>query len=250
MISGPCVTDLIQVALNDFNHWFSSRGLKISAQKTVCMIVNKSRGEPNPKPLTLSGTEIPYVTEMKYLGVTIDSNLSWKAHITNRINKAKRDLLLAKRLIANTWGLTPDRMLWVYEGIVRPALDYSCHVWTPTNSPPQWLTKALDTTQRLALTCATSCIRSTPTRALERLTNVPPLYLHLKYKSACTVARICNSIYKSNWDSISRNHKRGHLFRWKAYFGSSLPPLENIARYNLNTFPVNLNQNIGTPQGV
>ena len=244
------IRDLLQTALNDFYDWFKERGLRISPQKTLCMIVNKSKNEPYPKPLTLAGTQIPYVSELKYLGVIIDCNLNWKAHINNRIRKAKRDLLTAKRLVNNAWGLTPERMLWIYESIVRPAVEYCSHVWVPTNSPPQWLVKALDRVQRLALTCVTSCVKSTPTKALERLANVPPLYLHLKGRSAVTVCRIYNAVYKSNWDGISRGDKRGHLFRWKSMLGNKLPPIENIARYNLNTFEVSFDPLFSPQEGI
>ena len=241
--------DVLQRALNEFNAWFTSKGLKISAHKSFCMIVGQTTKDPTPKPLTISGMEVPYVKEMKYLGVIIDCNLTWKAHVSNRIRKAKRDLMLARRLISNSWGLTPDKMMWVYEGIVRPALDYACHIWTPTNNPPSWLTKELDKVQRLALVNVTSCLNSTPTRALERLLDVPPLYLHLKQKAACTVARIYNSVHKANWDGISPGNKRGHLFRWRSYLGKELDPMEDIARYNLNNFTVNLTQTQEMPPG-
>ena len=92
-------------------------------------------------------------------------------------------------------------------------------------------------------------MRSTPTRALERLLNVPPLYLHLKQKAANTVDRIFNSVHKANWDGISSSSKRGHLFRWKAYLGPELKPIEPVARYNLNSFDVVLDKGETVPNG-
>ena len=243
------IRDIIQSALDQFIDWFNSRGLKVSPQKTFCMIVGKNKREPFPKPLTIGGTQIPFVKQMKYLGVTIDSDLSWRPHILDKISKAKRDLMMAKRIVSKSWGLSPDKMMWVYEGIVRPSLDYACQIWTPVNSPPQWLSKALDKVQRLALMSIIQPQKSTPTRALERLANLPPLYLHLKEKAASTIARIFNSVDKANWDGIGSENKRSHLFKWNKFLGPNLKPIKQSYLLNLGTFKVHwdLPQQPATP---
>ena len=199
------------------------------------MIVNPPKKGGQLKPLLVNNNEVPFVNQLKYLGVTIDSKLSWKPHIQERISKAKRDLLIARKLVNKEWGLAPARLLWVYEAVVRPAVDYACHVWTPDKCPV-WLEKALDRVQRLALITTTSCIKSTPTRALERLTNVPPLYLHLKKKAAITVNRIHDVVNKSGWDGLANGIGKSHLFRWKKYLG--IPPQKDIFKLNLETYEV------------
>ena len=165
-----------------------------------------------PPNLVLNGEEVPYVESFKYLGITLDQNLTWKPHITQRLAKAKADLMIARKLVTNSWGLTPDRMAWLYQAIVRPTVDYSCHVWMPSGECPGWLLKELDKLQRLALMAITACMYTTPTRALERLTNIKPLHIHLKEKAATIVARIGKSIDRSNWDGIGHGNKRGHIF--------------------------------------
>ena len=234
-IIGVCIKvlrDLMQGCLNEFNEWFSSRGLKISATKSTCMIIDSSLRPRYPEPLTLNGIPIPYVTEMKYLGVIIDNKLTWKPHIRNRLAKAKRGLMQAKKLISDNWGLTPDKVLWIYESIVRPALDYSCHVWAHVDAWPQWVLKELTKVQRLALLCSTRAQKSTPTRALERLTNIMPLHLHIKQKAACIIARIFETVNKANWDGVGINNKRGHLLKWKLYLTTEIPPIKPVHLYN------------------
>ena len=226
--------DVLQSCLDEMVQWFTERGLTISANKSYCMIINEGRSKANLKPLQINGSEIPYVNSFKYLGVVIDSELSWKPHVLNRVKKAKTDLMLAKKLVTNNWGLTPSRMAWLYESIVRPAIDYACHVWLPTGNLKGWISKELDKVQRLALTAITACMYTTPTRAIERLVNIPPLELHLKEKAANTVARIYNSVDKSNWDGIGSNNKRGHLFEWKKYLGRDLPPISKAYAYNFS----------------
>ena len=229
--------DLLQRCLDEFNRWFSERGLKISAKKSYCLILDTSRAKTVVQPLKLGNDHIPFVKEFKYLGVTIDNKLSWKPHIHQRISKAKKDLMVARKMIGTDWGLSPDKMAWIYEGIVRPALDYSCHVWTPAGPFPAWLRKELNKLQRLALLCITSCIRTTPTKALERLTNIAPLEHHLQYKASTVVSRIYNSIDKANWDGIGTSNKRGHLFSWLKKLGN-LTPVSTTNRLNFTFYNV------------
>ena len=231
--------DVIQGCLTELNDWFTSRGLTISAQKSMCMVVNAKKALLPPN-LILNGEEIPFVDSFKYLGVKIDNNLTWRPHITNRLSKAKRDLMTAKRLVTNMWGLTPERMAWLYQSIVRPSIDYSCHVWMRPNNVPDWMVRELEKTQRLALTAITACTYTTPSKALERLTNIKPLDLHLKEKAACTVARIYEAVDKSNWDGIGSSDKRSHLFAWNKYLGTNLPPVRKINSYNFGRLYVNL----------
>ena len=247
IIIGVCmhiIRDLIQGCLTQFNTWFEQRGLKLSASKSVCMVFDNNPRAALPAPLMLSGTTIPYVNEMKYLGIIIDNKLSWKPHINYRIKKAKKDLVCAKKMISDNWGLTPDKALWLYESIVRPALDYACHVWAHVDSWPVWLVKELTKVQRLALLIATRAQRSTPTRALERLVNVLPLHLHIKQKAASTIARIYNAVDRANWDGLGNNGKKGHLLKWKSYLDNLSCPLTLCHLYNFEKVDVDLKGSI------
>ena len=228
------IRDLLQACLTEFVAWFTDKGLTISAKKSYCMILNKNKREKYPKPLTINEQEIPFVDSFSYLGLIIDKGLTWRPHIQQRVRKAKSDLMVARKLVSNNWGLSPEKVAWVYSAIVRPAMEYSCHVWIGPEGLPHWAVKELDKVQRLALVSMTSCTYTTPTRALERLTNFIPLELHLKKKAACTVARIYNSVNKSNWDGIGLSKKRGHLLAWLNYLGPGLPPLANSNCYNFN----------------
>ena len=90
----------------------------------------------------------------------------------------------------------------------------------------------------------TNCMHTTPTRALERLTNIKPLHLHLREKAACIVARIYNSVDKSNWDGIGTQNKRGHLFLWNKFLGTGAQPIPMINHYNFSPIAVEINNTV------
>lgn len=55
----------------------------------------------------LSGT-------VKYLSLVLDSKLSWKYHLDDRLQKAQMAYAQSRRAIARTWGLFPKAIYWLY----------------------------------------------------------------------------------------------------------------------------------------
>ena len=63
--------------LNTINRWCTSIGIKLSTLKSqAIMFTHKSKWYLD-KPLSVNHSDIPLVTEVCYLGVMIDSKLSW-----------------------------------------------------------------------------------------------------------------------------------------------------------------------------
>ena len=79
---------------------------------------NVSPGHPH---LTFNGTVIKKVNEQKHLGLILDSSLSFKKHLDDKIKKAKKNIGIIKHLSKFLPLKTPDQM---YKALVRPHLDY------------------------------------------------------------------------------------------------------------------------------
>ena len=79
---------LLQHDLDNVANWCKGNKLSINIKKTKSMIVGtrsmvkKHRATPR---LKISGKQIDYVHQYKYLGVTIDEILSFNAHLSNTI---------------------------------------------------------------------------------------------------------------------------------------------------------------------
>ena len=77
---------------------------------------------------TLEGTDLENVERIKYLGVTITSDLRWNTHISNVCTKANRTLgFLRRNLYSGPKGVKEA----AYKGLVRSVLDYGSSVWDP-----------------------------------------------------------------------------------------------------------------------
>ena len=77
---------------------------------------------------TLEGTDLENVETIKYLGVTITSDLRCNTHVSNVCTKANRTLGFLRR---NLYSCHQEVKEAAYKGLVRPVLDYDSSVWDP-----------------------------------------------------------------------------------------------------------------------
>ena len=83
------------------------------------------------------------VESIKYLGVTITSDLRWNTHVSNVCTKANRTLGFLRRNLHSC----PQEVKAAYKGLVRPVLDYGSSVWDP---PGVVLQEELESVQKRA----------------------------------------------------------------------------------------------------
>ena len=63
-------------------------GLRFNSDKTVAVLFTRKK-KIKYKYLKFEGKQLEYESEVKYLGVTLDSKLTWKTHILNKIQQVK-----------------------------------------------------------------------------------------------------------------------------------------------------------------
>ena len=72
------------------------------------------------------GIELELIDKIKYLGVVIDSNLTWQYQISNIYKNVAPRLNLLRRL-KNT--LPQELLIKIYKTYMLPILDYGCTIW-------------------------------------------------------------------------------------------------------------------------
>ena len=76
----------------------------------------------------LCGQTIQKVSSVKYLGVTFDQHLTWKAHINNLCSRANLTKAFLQRNISHCPVGVKSRC---YQSFVRSIIEYSAPVWSP-----------------------------------------------------------------------------------------------------------------------
>ena len=100
--------------------------MQINTYKTKEMILGPLTSINLPPLLTLSGA-IERVSTFKLLGIHLDTNLSWSAHINIITSKASKRLYFLKQL--KTAGVLYKQLLHFYTAVIRPVLEYAAPAW-------------------------------------------------------------------------------------------------------------------------
>jgi hypothetical protein len=75
------------------------------------------------------GEPIQWVETARYLGVTLDTQLTWSAHVNQVGKKAARRLGVLGPLLKRRSGLSVRNSVLLYKQLVRPMMDYACLMW-------------------------------------------------------------------------------------------------------------------------
>ncbi|XP_062550051.1 uncharacterized protein LOC134214743 [Armigeres subalbatus] len=161
----------MQNALQIVESWCRQYGLSVNPNKTSIVLFTEKRNRNGIRPLHLFGSEINVTDQVKYVGLILDSKLSWTPNIEFRIKKACMAFGQCRRTFGKTWGLKPKYIKWIYITVVRPILAYGCLVWWQKGEV-RTIQSKLGHLQRMCLMAMTGAFSSTPTAALEVLFDV------------------------------------------------------------------------------
>ena len=183
--------EVTQKSLNSIGRWCKESGLSLSHMKSHCVMFTNRRSWTVSKPLEVDGEVIELRNSTKFLGITLDSKLSWNEHIENVCKKAKNVLMQCRKAVGPTWGFKPSTMRWIYDIMVKPILSYGATIWINgiQKKRNQELIKGV---QRLANVLITGAMPSTPSSALDVITGIPPLTLWLQEAAAKEALRLKN----------------------------------------------------------
>jgi len=87
------------------------------------------------------------VSEVKLLGITIQNDLKWDAHIKDIEKRASAKLYMLRSLVK--YGLPMEDLITVFIGYIRPLLEYASPVWSGGITQSQ--TERLERIQKRAL---------------------------------------------------------------------------------------------------
>ena len=173
-IEGKDISDckgLLQNALTKFTDWCEANALHINKGKTKVMVFGTSRRikRLGKVDLELGGTVLSQVPSYKYLGITLDSTLSLKQHLSNVTRTVSHKIYVLSRVRKY---LSDRAALLVYKSMVLPYLDYGDIVYSKACA------SELERLQRLQNRALKLCLRVTrfeETETIHRRTKVPLL---------------------------------------------------------------------------
>ena len=123
----------IQNTINEVCSWTESWALQFNTTKTISTLFTLSTAKEKVS-LRLNNQPVPPVETPTFLGVTLDTRLTWKPHLEA---VEARKLAIMKKLAGTTWGANSDILKQVYSGAVRPVVEYASTTWDTASKNQQ-----------------------------------------------------------------------------------------------------------------
>ena len=160
----------MQEAVNVLAAWAKRWNVSINKDKSSTTLFTLTKQQPGK--IKLGDYPLKEDDEPTYLGVTFDKRQTWKPHLQEAETRARRKLALMRKLAGSTWGADERTLRTVYEGAVRPHLEYGSAAWS---SASKSTLQSVDKVQNQALRLITGAMKTTPISAMEKVTGVQPL---------------------------------------------------------------------------
>ena len=123
---------LINSELSMLSEWFRANKLSVNISKTNYIIFKpRQKKQIFDFNLKINDKEINRVNEVCFLGVILDENLSWKAHISHIAHKVSKSIGIIYR---SSFYLFKSALRMLYYALVYPYLQYCVTVWGSTYS--------------------------------------------------------------------------------------------------------------------
>ena len=174
--------------LDRVHSWLCCNRLSLNNSKTFFMVFSNTNKRPIV-PIKIGGVEVEQVDSAKYLGLIIDSELSFKHHVSYVLQKVSATFGVLRRLSY----FTPNYVLrTIYLSLIYPYLMYGVEVWGGSSE---------------SLLCRLSklqdrCIRLCSNTAREDMQN---LYREYKLLPFAEIYKYCVSVKFFQYFKLHRN---------------------------------------------
>lgn len=188
-LRGKVAQKRVQTALNRFHRYYKKWRIKINPEKFEAIFFTRRRKtcyHPRGQ-LTASGVDIPWSPFIKYLGVIIPKNLTFKSHFEYSISKIEKSTKILYPLIGRKSKLNVESKVLLYKTIFRPVLSYAAPVWRKSAKTNL---KRLQVSQNKLLKLCLKARMRKPTSEVHEETGVEMMIEHLdkistNFRSKC-----------------------------------------------------------------
>jgi len=125
------VNQTLQIDVENAIKWFKDNLLTVNIDKSCAILIGTNqRLQKQNLSISVENMSLSNVDSIKYLGVTIDQNLSWNTHISAICKKVSPKIEMLRKLKCK---LPRDQICIIYESIIQPHFDYCISVWGHTS---------------------------------------------------------------------------------------------------------------------
>ena len=132
--------------------------LKLSTTKTMSAAFHlKNKEAKRELKVKYNNETLPFFSEPKYLGVTLDRSLTYRQHLDSLRKKLTTRVALLRRLASSGWGAGATSLRVTTLALAHSAAEYCAPDWCRSAH-----TRLIDPAINDALRIVTGCLRPTP----------------------------------------------------------------------------------------
>ena len=206
-------TQYLQETVDLIEDWCTTWLIKVNPEKSAALLITRRHVHPSGH-VRMFGREIPWEHQVKYLGVILDTRLSFNEHVDHALKKGKMVLANLSSLLCSRSKMSIQNKLILYKSVVRPSVTYASSVWAHAPSPTKFY--KMQTLQNKFLRCAFGAPWFVRNSQLHREANLPPLkeFLHeISLRTLVKAESHPNRLVREalNYDENSSRYKRPKL---------------------------------------
>ncbi|GFT20948.1 putative RNA-directed DNA polymerase from transposon BS [Trichonephila clavipes] len=105
--------------------------LIFNASKSLTTFFSTNRHLFNYQPkISLNGIQLCYVKNTKYLGYTLDQEITSNKHIEGQVIKARKRLNVLKFISGRDWRAEASTLRTIFISLIRPVLEFSIPIYS------------------------------------------------------------------------------------------------------------------------
>ena len=171
-----------------FERWRRDKTLSVNPSKTEIILFTRRYKPEQHKAIYVFDEEFKLSQGVMYLGVILDSKLSWKVHLDCRCQKAIVAFSQERRVTGVIWGMTTKVVHWLYTAVTQPMFCYAAWLSRTTYKT---VSRQLEHLQRLACLYISRAVRTTSPAALEKVVGIVSLPVYVMQEAMAA----CNTVY-------------------------------------------------------
>ena len=115
---------LLQQDLLTLAMWCAKWRIKLNPVKTKVIFSRSALARKTELNLKLYGETLKIYPQVKFLGITFDSQLNFKKHFEDILDRCNTRYHRLRLLVNKNWGPSPATLIQIYKQCVRPIFEY------------------------------------------------------------------------------------------------------------------------------
>lgn len=174
------VENITNIELSKISLWAKDNKIRFNELKSkVMLLTRRKRRERKELEIYLNYKLLKQVNTLKYLGIILDSKLTFRQHVTAMTDKCTKLIFTLSKSAKLNWGLNYAALKTIYTGGILPLLLYGAPVWSHVINKTYYKRK-ITRVQRLINIKIAKAYRTVSSDALCLITGLTPIDIKIE----------------------------------------------------------------------